>query len=62
MLIRRPPDIPFSEITDESLFWNRREFLKAAGFGAAAISGLVPLPACSYADGEPRRALDARGG
>lgn len=42
MLIRRPPDIPFSEITDESLFWNRREFLKAAGLGAAAVGGLLP--------------------
>jgi len=28
MLINRPPDIPSSEITDESLFWNRRNFLK----------------------------------
>ncbi|MFL5404094.1 MAG: protein-methionine-sulfoxide reductase catalytic subunit MsrP [Gemmatimonadales bacterium] len=43
MLIKRPPDIPTSEITDESLFWNRREFLKAAGLGAAAIGGVVPL-------------------
>jgi sulfoxide reductase catalytic subunit YedY len=42
MLIRRPPDIPFSEITDESLFWNRRDFLKAAGIGAAAAGGLLP--------------------
>jgi sulfoxide reductase catalytic subunit YedY len=43
MLIKRPPDIPVSEITDESLFWNRRAFLKAAGVGAAAVSGLVPF-------------------
>jgi methionine sulfoxide reductase catalytic subunit len=43
MLIRRPPDIPSSEITEESLFWNRREFLQAAGLGAAAISGVLPL-------------------
>jgi sulfoxide reductase catalytic subunit YedY len=43
MLIRRPPDILSSEITDESLFWNRREFLKAAGFGAAALTGVFPL-------------------
>src|SRR3954462_3360926 len=43
MLIKRPPDIPTSEITDESLFWNRREFLKAAGLGAAAIGGVLPL-------------------
>ena len=41
MLIRRPPDIPSSEITDESLFWDRRRFVKAAGLGAAAIS-LLP--------------------
>jgi methionine sulfoxide reductase catalytic subunit len=38
MLIRRPPDIPASDITDESLFWNRREFLQAAGIGLAAVS------------------------
>jgi sulfoxide reductase catalytic subunit YedY len=42
MLIRRPPDIPVSEITGESLFWNRRDFLKAAGLGAAAVGGLLP--------------------
>ncbi len=50
MLIRRPPDIPARDITHESLFWNRREFIKAAGFGAAAVSGVFPLPACRYAD------------
>jgi methionine sulfoxide reductase catalytic subunit len=43
MLIRRPADIPTSEITDESLFWNRREFLKAAGIGVAAAGGVMPL-------------------
>ena len=42
MLIRRPPDIPVSEITDESLFWNRRDFIKVAGLGAAAVGGLLP--------------------
>ena len=41
MLITRPPDIPTSEITDEHLYWNRREFLKAAGIGVAA-AGLLP--------------------
>jgi methionine sulfoxide reductase catalytic subunit len=43
MLINRPPDISSSEITDEALYWSRREFLKTAGFGAAAIGGLIPL-------------------
>jgi sulfoxide reductase catalytic subunit YedY len=42
MLIRRPPDIPTSEITDESLYWSRREFLAAAGVGMVAAGGLVP--------------------
>ena len=42
MLIRRPPDLPASEITDEALFWNRRAFLKTAGLGAAAVGGLLP--------------------
>jgi sulfoxide reductase catalytic subunit YedY len=44
MLITRPPDIPASEITDESLYWNRREFLKAAGIGVAAVGGILPAP------------------
>ena len=39
MLIRRPADIPPSEITDESLFWSRREWLAAAGLG---VSSLLP--------------------
>jgi sulfoxide reductase catalytic subunit YedY len=41
MLITRPPEIPTSEITDEALYWNRREFLKAAGIGVAA-AGFLP--------------------
>ena len=43
MLINRPPDIPTSEITDESRYATRREFLLAAGFGAAAVGGLLPF-------------------
>jgi sulfoxide reductase catalytic subunit YedY len=42
MLINRPIDIPASEITDEAAYVTRREFLKAAGFGVAALGGLVP--------------------
>src|SRR6266545_1711114 len=44
MLITRPPEIPTSEITEESAYATRREFLKAAGFGLAAVAGVVPLP------------------
>jgi len=43
MLIHRSPDIPSSEITNESLFWNRRAFLKATGLGVAASGGLLPF-------------------
>jgi methionine sulfoxide reductase catalytic subunit len=38
MLIRPAPDIAASEVTDESLYWSRRAWLRAAGFGAAALS------------------------
>jgi sulfoxide reductase catalytic subunit YedY len=38
MVIKRPDDIPASEITDERLFWRRREFMGALGLG---LGGLV---------------------
>jgi methionine sulfoxide reductase catalytic subunit len=40
MLIRRPSDILSSEITPESVYLNRREFMSAAGAGVAAA--LIP--------------------
>jgi len=43
MLIGRPDDIRSSEITDESLYWNRREWLTAAGIGAAAFLPVRPF-------------------
>jgi sulfoxide reductase catalytic subunit YedY len=36
MLIGRSPDISSSEITDERLYWNRREFMSAIGVAAGA--------------------------
>jgi sulfoxide reductase catalytic subunit YedY len=43
VLIRRPPDLPTSEITDEAVYWNRREFLGvAAGLGALLATGRGP--------------------
>ena len=44
MLIRRPPEIPTSEITDESLYVNRREFMARAGVAAAAVAAGTLLP------------------
>ena len=54
MIIRRPPDIPSSEITPESVYVNRRRFIRAAAIaaGGAAIGpatlgalGRDPAPA-----------------
>ncbi len=40
MLFKRRDDIPASEITDEALFWSRREFIKLAGaVGAVGAVG-----------------------
>src|ERR1051326_1443589 len=52
MLIKRATDIPSSEITDEKLYRNRREFIKkmSAVLGASAVGTI--LPACASA-GEP---------
>ena len=36
MLIRRPDPIPSREITDERLYWSRREWIAATGTGMAA--------------------------
>jgi sulfoxide reductase catalytic subunit YedY len=41
MLIRRAPSIPTSEITDDRLYWSRREFIRTAGAGAVAAG--LPL-------------------
>ena len=36
MIIRRPDDIPSSEITPEREYLGRREFIRKAGIGGAA--------------------------
>lgn len=53
MLIRKPTDIPSSEITDEHVYLNRRRFIaRAGGIGLAAAAGLAaaPLLACTERD------------
>ena len=48
MLIKRPDDIKSSEITDEKLYRNRRQFLKAAGWGTlASVGGMILPSACA---------------
>ena len=59
MLIIKKPDITPSEITPREVYENRREFIKAAGFGliagAAMASGLMPRHA--HAALAPRQKL-----
>lgn len=45
MLIRRPTDIPSHQITDESAYWNRREWLASVGLGLVGAAGLPRLAA-----------------
>lgn len=49
MLIKKPSDIPSSEITPENLYNNRRNFLKAASLAVAGAAGAMVLPSCSTA-------------
>jgi len=54
MLIRPAPDIRSSEITDESLYLRRREFMKAAAVPAlAAVAGLTPSALAAGQDALP---------
>jgi len=56
MLIKKPSDIPSSEITPRSVYLNRRKFLAgAAAAGAVALAGRAAgdllAPGLAYADG-----------
>ncbi len=62
MLVRRPPDIRESEVTDEDLYLTRRRFIRTAasagaGLGLAAVAS--PLLACGEG---ARGARDGEGG
>jgi sulfoxide reductase catalytic subunit YedY len=58
MLIRRPSDIPSSEITPESAYLRRREFLARVGGVGAAFAGAALLggSACGTKDGRAEHA------
>ena len=63
MLIRRPVDIPSSEITPESVYLNRRQFIRGAGAAlGAAAGGLVLGASPSTADAAPTAAQKALAG
>jgi sulfoxide reductase catalytic subunit YedY len=63
MIIRRPPDVPSSEITPRSVYVDRRSFIRAAAAGAAGValgpSALAGLEA-SGARSQARRFQDMK--
>jgi len=60
MLFKQANDIPSSEITDESIFRNRREFLKkfSTVAGAGTLATILPT---GLSAGEPLQAAKAPG-
>jgi methionine sulfoxide reductase catalytic subunit len=52
MLIKKPGDIPSSEITSKSNFLNRRQFLTGAGAAAAALAGGYVLRNSSFTESQ----------
>jgi sulfoxide reductase catalytic subunit YedY len=53
MIIRRPDDIPSSEITPEGVYLNRRSFIaRAGGIGAALLGARGGLLACASGDSD----------
>jgi methionine sulfoxide reductase catalytic subunit len=50
MLIRPAADVRPSEITDEKVYWRRREFMRVAG-GAALATAMSPLVAACAGEG-----------
>jgi len=44
MLIKKPGDIPFSEVTPKSVYLNRRTFLMGAAAAGAVGASLLRLP------------------
>jgi len=52
MLIKRPPDIPSSEITDHKLYLSRREFIGRFSAVALGVAAATPLLAACKSDTE----------
>jgi methionine sulfoxide reductase catalytic subunit len=62
MLIKKAADIPSSDITSESLYLRRREFLQAAGVAtAAAITGVIGADEIVQAQGPATTPLTVKG-
>jgi hypothetical protein len=53
MLIKPAADIRSSEITDKTLYLNRREFMRATGIAVGAAAAVASAPAVLEAKGAP---------
>ena len=57
MLIKRPADIKYSEVTPENLYHNRREFLRTASASLGVAAAGMILPGCvNAASSQPAQA------
>jgi methionine sulfoxide reductase catalytic subunit len=54
---RKPWDLPSSEITPESVYRSRRDFLKVAGAGALGVAGASVLAGCEMPVAEAQESL-----
>ena len=59
MLIGKPSDIKWSEITDEEVYRNRRQFLKAGSLALAATAASTLLPGCMTTAAESEQTAPA---
>jgi sulfoxide reductase catalytic subunit YedY len=51
MLIRKPTDLPYSEVTPQSLYLRRREFIQTAASGAIAAAAVLAPPSAQAQTG-----------
>jgi sulfoxide reductase catalytic subunit YedY len=62
MLIRRPDDIPSSEITPEDVYYDRRRFIARAGKAIASVAAGGAALSALGCDGEARTTREEAGG
>jgi methionine sulfoxide reductase catalytic subunit len=58
MVIKKDPDIPSSEITDERLYLHRREFMRMAGVALASAAAAGALAGCGRGAGDASKTAE----
>ena len=55
MLVKRAPDLRWSDVTDRRLYLRRRDFIRTAGRGLAAAAGGLAWPRAAAAQGKGQK-------